>query len=135
MYSNIFDIFLRINQYTRILNFLKFKGVRMQEAILTHLGYQPNAQLISQADEIVNNTPGFEKFKKHLMTLHEHLKIDDAFVALSNSENFFKIKCIAQDEVVKKRALTRIDTFAKKYKVEIKEVVPEQTFYVLGIAS
>jgi len=62
------------------------------EAMLKQLGYAPNDALLSQLERIVSNTKSFEKIEKHIMDLHEHLKVDDSHVAMSNSEDYFKIK-------------------------------------------
>ena len=63
-----------------------------REAMLTQLGYVPNDALLKQLQRIEENTTGYEKIQKHIMDLHDHLKIDDAYVAMSNSNDFFKIK-------------------------------------------
>ena len=63
-----------------------------KDAMLRQLGYAPNEALINQLDRIERNTVGYEKIQKHIMDLHDHLKVDGSFVALSNSENYFKIK-------------------------------------------
>ena len=62
------------------------------EAMLKQLGYTPNEALLNQLERIINNTKSFDKIQKHIFDLNEHLKVDDSHVAMSNSEDYFKIK-------------------------------------------
>jgi len=102
------------------------------EAILKQLGYAPNEALLSQLDKIVNNTKSFEKIQKHILDLHEHLKVDNSHVAMSNSEDYFKIKIEAPSPERTEEAIEKVDHFADKYKVELKQVSGKNTFYILG---
>jgi len=54
-----------------------------RDAMLIQLGYSPNKALVDQLGEIVDNTPGYEKIEKHIMDLHDHLKVNNAYVALA----------------------------------------------------
>ncbi len=100
--------------------------------MLKQLGYAPNEALISQIDRIVNNTTSFEKIKKHILDLHEHLKVDDSHIAMSNSEDFFKIKVEAPSPERTQEALDKINHFSEKYKVALKQLENKNTFYILG---
>ena len=102
------------------------------EAILKQLGYAPNEALLSQFDRIVNNTTSFEKIQKHILDLHEHLKVDNSHVAMSNSEDYFKIKIEAPSPERTEEAIEKVDHFADKYKVALKQVEGKNTFYILG---
>lgn len=102
------------------------------EAILKQLGYAPNEALMAQFEKIVKNTHAFDKIQKHLLDLHEHLKVDDSHVAMSNSEDYFKIKIEAPSPERTQEALEKVEHFADKYKVDIKRVEGKNTFYVLG---
>ncbi|MDA3945669.1 MAG: hypothetical protein PF439_03200 [Helicobacteraceae bacterium] len=102
------------------------------EAILKQLGYIPNEALLSQFDRIVENTPSFDKIQKHILDLHEHLQVDDSHVTMSNSEDFFKIKVEAPSPERTEEALEKINHFADKYKVTLKQVGNKNTFYILG---
>ena len=48
-------------------------------AMLTQLGYAPNDALLSQLERIEKNTSGYEKIQKHIMDLHDHLKVDNSW--------------------------------------------------------
>lgn len=102
------------------------------EAILKQLGYTPNEALLNQFERIVNNTASFDKIQKHIMDLHEHLKVDDSHVAMSNSEDLLKIKVEAPSPERVEEALEKVNHFAEKYKVALKQVDGKNTFYILG---
>jgi hypothetical protein len=105
------------------------------EAILNQLGYTPNEALSLQLGRIEANTHGYEKIIKHILDLHEVLKTDESYVALSNSNDYFKIKIDATGEVNKADALEKINHFADKYKVELQKVEGKPTYYILGFAK
>ena len=102
------------------------------DAILKQLGYVPNEALLSQIEEIKNNTHNYEKIEKHLLDLNEHLKVNNSHVAMSNSENYFKIKIGSLSDECKVEAFKKIDHFSDKFKVDIERVEGKDTFYVLG---
>jgi len=106
-----------------------------QEAILNQLGYIPNEALGEQLSRIEDNTKGYEKIVKHIMDLHEALKTDKSYVAMSNSVDYFKIKIDTINEVAAAEALEKIKHFADKYKVQLQKVEGKETFYVVGFAA
>lgn len=105
------------------------------EAVLNQLGYTPNEALSLQLSNIEANTAGYEKIIKHIMDLHEALKTDKSYVALSNSNDYFKIKVDATGEISTADALEKINHFAEKYKVELQKVEGKPTYYILGFAK
>lgn len=102
------------------------------EAVLKQLGYAPNNALMAQLERIEKNTQGYEKIKKHILDLHEHLKVDDSYVAMSNSNDYFKIKIEAPSEGRREEAIEKVDRFAEKYKVDLKKVPGKETYYIVG---
>ena len=105
------------------------------EAILNQLGYIPNEALSEQLSRIEANTHGFDKIIKHILDLHEALKTDESYVAMSNSNDYFKIKIDATGETSAADALEKINHFADKYKVELQKVDGKPTYYILGFAK
>jgi len=103
-----------------------------RDAMLTQLGYMPNEALISQLKRIENNTVGYEKIQKHIMDLHDHLKVDGSFVALSNSQDVFKIKVEAASDELAQEAHEKIQHFSDKFKVTIKKLENKETYYISG---
>lgn len=105
------------------------------DAVLNQLGLLPNAALLVQLDNIEKNTHGYEKIIKHILDLHESLKTSESYVALSNSEDYFKIKIDATSDVAKADAMEKINHFCEKYKVETQKVAGKETYYILGFAK
>lgn len=106
-----------------------------KEAMLTQLGYVPNEALIAQLAKIETNTFGYNKIEKHIMDLHDHLKVDDSYVAMSNSTDSFKIKIESPSPEMAQEAHEKIKHFCEKYKVSIKKVENKNTYYILGFKN
>lgn len=102
------------------------------EAVLKQLGYTPNEALLEQIGRVEANTAGYEKIQKHILDLHEQLKVDDSFVALSNSRDNFKIKIDAPSDERKAEAMERVVHFTDKYKVSVEQGPGNDTFYIQG---
>lgn len=102
------------------------------DAILNQLGYMPNEALREQVERIMGNTKGFDKIEKHIFDLHQALKVDNSYVAMSNSYDYFKIKIESPSDELKEEALEKIQHFADKYKVDLQKVDGKDTYYILG---
>ena len=105
------------------------------DAILNQLGYTPNEALLEQIERIVANTNGFEKIGKHMVELHKALQVDDSYVAMSNSCDYFKIKLEAPSPERHEEARQKVMHFAEKYKVDLEKVDGKETYYILGFAK
>jgi len=105
------------------------------ESILNQLGYVPNLPLLEQLGGIEANTVGFDKIIKHVMDLHEALKTDKSYVAMSNTHAYLKIKIEGVSDVSKHDALEKITHFAHKYKVKLERVAGKDTYYILGFSA
>lgn len=103
-----------------------------REAMLTQLGYVPNDALMKQLQRIEENTVGYEKIQKHIMDLHDHLKIDDAYVAMSNSNDFFKIKIESLSPEIEEEAHEKVRHFSEKFKVVLNKLENKNTYYIVG---
>jgi len=103
-----------------------------REALLIQLGYAPNDTLVEQLKEIQNNTPGYEKIEKHILDLHDHLKVNNAYVALSNSTKHLKIKVDSPTPELAQEAHEKIKHFSEKYKVTLKKLPNKETYYIIG---
>ena len=100
--------------------------------MLRQLGYTPNEALMSQLERIENNTVGYEKIQKHIMDLHDHLKVNNGYVALSNSEDYFKIKVESPSEELAFEAHEKIKHFSEKFKVTLNRLDNKDTYYISG---
>jgi len=103
-----------------------------REAMLTQLGYAPNEALIKQLEDIEANTPGYEKIQKHIMDLHDHLKVNSAYVAMSNSNNHLKIKIDSLTPELADEAHEKIQHFSEKFKVTVNKLDNKETYYIIG---
>jgi len=105
-----------------------------REAMLIQLGYAPNEALVKQLEAIENNTLEYEKIQKHIMDLHDHLKVNSAYVALSNSNNYFKIKIDSPTPELALEAHEKVERFSEKFKVAIKKLENKETYYIEGFS-
>lgn len=103
-----------------------------REAMLIQLGYVPNDALIKQLENIEANTPGYEKIQKHIMDLHDHLKVNNAYVALSNSNDYLKIKIDSPTPELAAEAHEKVAHFSEKFKVSLKKLENKETYYILA---
>ena len=103
-----------------------------RDAMLKQLGYTPNDALLSQLQRIESNTAGYEKIQKHIMDLHDHLKTDGSFVALSNSEDCFKIKIESTNPELVAEAHEKVQRFSDKFKVVVNKLDNKETYYISG---
>lgn len=106
-----------------------------RDAMLKQLGYVPNEALLNQLEKIENNTSGYEKIQKHIMDLHDHLRVDGSYVALSNTNDFFKIKIEAPSVELAQEAREKIEHFSEKFKIAINKIDNKETYYIVGFAS
>ena len=94
-------------------------------ALLNQLGYNENDATTAQVKRILNNCDGLNL--SSIITLNDHLKPLGGFVAMSGSEDVFKIKNASKMP----GALNVIENWAEKNKINIKRV-NETTHYILG---
>ena len=94
-------------------------------ALLNQLGYNENDATAAQVKRILNNCDGLNL--SSIITLNDHLKPLGGFVAMSGSEDVFKIKNASKTP----GALNVIENWAEKNKISIKKV-NENTHYILG---
>jgi len=104
----------------------------VNEAILRQLDYIPNEALQEQMGRIIQNTTAFDKIEKHIMELHKQLKVDGSYIAMSNSEDYFKIKIDAPSTALTDEAHEKIQHWSEKYKVSTSRVEQKDTYYIKG---
>ncbi|SFV69369.1 hypothetical protein MNB_SV-10-161 [hydrothermal vent metagenome] len=104
------------------------------EALLTQLGYSHNAQTLKQIKDIISNTEGFEKFSPHIPSFNDALAVEKGYIAMSNSENYLKIKCDEDSSADNLTAFNElVKRWADKYKLELKKVDNKNTYYLIGL--
>ncbi|MBN2826149.1 MAG: hypothetical protein JXQ76_12540 [Campylobacterales bacterium] len=101
--------------------------------MLSELGYTKTEAMLSQMQDTINNTKGFDKFAKHIISLNQHLKHMKGYVALSNSLDYFKIKCDTIDtpEILQEFHDT-VKNWSEKYNVEVQKLKKKEVYYIIG---
>lgn len=109
--------------------------IMQRSEVLNHLGYLPNESLDKQLENIEKNTHGYEKIIKHIMDLHDALKVDESYVAMSNSCDYLKVKIEAPSAERIEEALEKLERFKEKFKVLTEKVDNKSTYYIQGFAK
>jgi len=103
------------------------------EVLLSQLGYSNNDHIRTQIQDRINNTKDFDKFSKHIISLNDKLKHMNAYVGISNSVDYFKIKCDEQDSsAIVEEFNEEVEHFASKYNVKVKKLDNKNVYYILG---
>jgi len=102
------------------------------ENLLIQLGYPVKEATLAQLQRIIDNTPGFEKFAKHILTLNDEVKRFAGIVALSNSKDYLKVKTDSTSPEEIEAFNDYVMHWAEKYKVALEKVDGKNTYYILG---
>ena len=103
------------------------------EVIISQLGLGSSSSVMEQTVKTINNTKDFDKFSKHIISLNDKLKHMHAYIALSNSESYFKIKCekTDSDEIIKEFK-DELNHWSTKYEVILQKVDKKEVYYIVG---
>ena len=105
------------------------------EALLKQLGYSVTEQTLKQVNTIIDNTPGMQKFLPHVPSFADALAVEKGYIAMSNSEDYLKIKCEEDANADNLSAFTElVNRWAEKYKLQLKKVDNKNTYYIIGHA-
>ncbi len=105
------------------------------EVLLSQLGIAKSDAAFKQMEKAMQNTKNFSKFAKHMISLNDELKHMNAYVALSNSQDVFKIKCDNNDAPeILNEFHEQVQHFGNKYNVELQPVDGKPVYYILGVA-
>ncbi|XPV69407.1 MAG: hypothetical protein ACNI25_02240 [Halarcobacter sp.] len=103
------------------------------EVLLSQLGYTKSDTSLKQAQVIMEQTKDFEKFSKHLISLNDNLKKMNAYVGLSNSSEYLKIKCDENDaQEILEEFHDEVNNWADKYNVDLQKLDKKPVYYILG---
>jgi len=104
------------------------------EVLLSQLGYTISESSLKQAKAIIEKTKDFGKFSKHIISLNDNLKKMNAYVGLSNSSEYLKIKCDENDaDEILQEFHNEVSHWAEKYNVNLKKLDNKEVYYILGI--
>jgi hypothetical protein len=103
------------------------------EALLRQLGYTVTEQTLSQINRIMETTQGLDKFLPHIPSFSDALAVEKGYIAMSNSEDYLKIKCDPDTNADNLAAFTElVNHWADKYKLSLKKVEDKHTYYIIG---
>lgn len=106
------------------------------EVIATQLGFASTSGSLEQVERIINNTPGFDKFSKHIISLNDALKHMNSYIAPSNTVDFFKIKAAEDNSPeINEEFHQAVRHWSEKYKVNVEAVPGKPTYYIRGIQA
>ncbi len=100
--------------------------------ILSHFGYSANDGLTRQVERILSQCDLNDTDLSHLFSLHDKIDKFSGFVAISNSEDVFKIKCQATAPADIRNFNEIVIDWAQKYQLNIRKVAGKETYYLLG---
>jgi len=103
------------------------------EMILSQLEYTVNESSLNQVNRAINNTKGFSQFAKHLVSLNDNLKHMNAYIALSNHTELFKIKSENKNEAMLEEFHDTVKKWSDKYHVSLETIPNKEVYYILGI--
>ncbi len=103
------------------------------EVLLSQLGYSKSDTSLQQAQFVISQTKDFNKFSKHLISLNDHLKKMNAYVGLSNSTKYLKIKCDENDaDEILEEFHDEVKHWAEKYNIKLQKLEGKEVYYILG---
>jgi len=103
------------------------------EVILSQLGYSKNDAALRQAQTMIENTKEFDKFSKHILSLHDHIKKMNAYVGFSNKNEYLKIKCDEHDaDEILEQFHQEVAHWSNKYSVTLQQLDNKPIYYILG---
>ncbi len=102
------------------------------ENLLIQLAYPVKEATLQQVERIINNTDGFDKFARHILSLEDEIKRFGGIVALSNSKDYLKVKTDSKNPEEIEAFTEYIKHWAEKYKITLEKVESKNTFYILG---
>ena len=103
------------------------------EALLGQLGYSHNEHTLEQINAIIANTGDFEHISKHMITFNDALAVEKGYIAMSNSKDYFKIKCQEDPSADNLSAfIEMVEHWADKHKIALEKVEDKHTYYILG---
>lgn len=102
------------------------------EMILAQLEYTVNESSLIQVKDAINNTKGFLKFAKHLVSLNDNLKHMNGYVALSNHTKLFKIKSENKNQEMLKEFHDTVKKWSNKYYISLETIPNKEVYYILG---
>ena len=103
------------------------------QTLASLLGYSDSEASLAMIQKMMENTPSFDKFAKHIISLNDSLKHLNAYVTLSNSVDKLKIKCEGNDSKELDDEFEELVThWSEKYNITLQKVENKKVYYIIG---
>lgn len=103
-----------------------------KDGILVSLGYGENESTVAQLEGILNECDLTDTELEKIVLLNDNVKKFEGFVAMSNSNNYFKVKTESSNLEMIKAVREKIYEWADRYKFDIEKVDGKETYYIVG---
>ena len=104
------------------------------EVLISQLNLGHSDSILTQTTNTINNTTNFSKFSKHIISLNDKLKHMNGYIALSNTKQYFKIKCDkTEHDGILKEFENELQHWSDKYNVTLEQVENKNVYYIIGI--
>lgn len=103
-----------------------------EEGILVSLGYNASEPTIQQLRRILSQCDLEENELERIVALNDKIKPYGAYIAMSNSNDYFKIKNEPDTEELRKVVRDTIFAWSEKYRLKLQKVDGKETYYITG---
>ena len=106
------------------------------EVIISQLSLGNSESILNQTQSAIKNTKEFDKFSKHIISLNDKLKHMNSYISLSNTKEYFKIKCDpSNDNGIVEEFTNELSHWSTKYNVMLEKVENKNVYYIIGISK
>ena len=89
------------------------------EVLIKQLGFEVNESLLKKAQNVIDNTEGFDKFANHLISLNDFLKHVNGYIDFSNSYDYLKIVEEEASQEINTEFEDKVQSWANKYNIKL----------------
>ncbi len=102
------------------------------EKVLVGIDCNVNDAMLAQVKKVVDDADFSATDLDHIINLHEKVKVYGGFVALSNSEDVFKVKSENYEPAALKDFNLTVHNWGEKYNFKVKKLEGKETYYITG---
>jgi len=103
-----------------------------EEGILVALGYNSDEVTMTQLRRILSHCDFEQNELERIVGLNDKLKMYGGYIAMSNSEDVFKIKNDSPNPKFKEAVREIIFAWSEKFKLRLRKVEGKDTYYITG---
>jgi len=103
------------------------------EVLVSQLNLGNTEAILNQTKLAIDSTNEFKTFAKHIISLNDQLKHMNAYIGLSNSKPYLKIKCENTESIeIVQEFEEHIKHWSDKYNINLEKVPHKNVYYILG---